>query len=188
MTLSAQALLHQRPGRPRLPRARRQDGKSDGERPADIVSIAKAYRIKAGAIPEIALDANYGSTIGQLRLEGSISGEQLITAERYARIVIQNARLYGIPSPHPRAHDHLQGIGGLSCGADIPEDEANEIKGRFRDCRRALLDCGRDLLVGSAVNRVVYGVVVENWDRASLQSEDVQNLRCGLNALERVLR
>ncbi len=188
ITESAIDLLHRRPGRKRMARVRGSDGRSDGERPADVVAIAKAYRIKFGATPMGALDSRYGSTIGQLAIERSISGTQLATAQRYLSCVISYCRLMGIPSPHPRAHDLLTAARGQSTGGDVPEDVANEIKGTFRDCRRTLLECGRDLLVGSDVNRIVYGAVVENWPRESIGSRDVQNLRCGLNALGRVLR
>lgn len=186
MSLTEQALLHMRPGRRRLVRARGPDGKSDGERPEAVVATAKAYRIKNGAIPTIALHEHYGSTIGQLLLEEAIQRHHYDTACRYAQIVLQNARLYGIPSPHPRALDLLAAFGGLSCAPDMPEDQINRIKGLFRDCRATLLETGRGLLVGSEVNRIVYGVVIENWPRNSLSRQDSQNLRCGLNALGRL--
>lgn len=191
MSLAAAALdlLHRHPGRKRQTTViRRPDGKSEGEKPTEIIAVAKAYRLKFGANEDYPLHEHYGSTIGQLRLEGSISVQQLWMAGRYAEIVKQNAQLYGIPSPHPRSQDVLMAGGGLSCAADIPDDKAVEIKGKFRDCRRALLDCGQALLVGSQINRVVYGVVVENWPRRGISDRDIQNLRCGLNALERVLR
>jgi hypothetical protein len=169
-------------------RVRRASGKSDGERPADIVSIAKVQRMKAGATEENALDYRWGSTIGQLRLEGSISEEQLTIAQRYARIVSANARLYGVPSPNPRSAALLMAGQGLSCEPDMDPGEVERIKGQFRDCRRALLDCGAALLVGSRVNRAVYGIIVENWPRNGIGADDIQNLRCGLNALGRLLR
>lgn len=197
MSLSTEALLHMQPGRKRSATVKRdapgspnieRDQRTRGERPVDVVAVARAYRIKDGANPEKALHEDYGSTIGRLRLEGAISDEQLYAAQRYATCVIQNARLYGIPSPHPRALDLLTASKGLSCNGDISEDEANEIKRRFRDCRRELLDCGKDLLVGSAVNRVVYGVAVEDWQMGQLVPSDVQNLRCGLNVLSRLMK
>ena len=193
MTLSTEALLHMQPGRRRHPHVKRDrtetySQRSRGERPVDVVAVAKAYRIKNGANPENALNDLHGSTIGQLRLEGAISEEQLYTAQRYATIVIQNARLFGIPSPHPRALDLLMANKGQSCVVDMSEEEANLIKGRFRDCRRELLDCGKDLLVGSAVNRIVYGVVVEDWPISRMQAGDLQNLRCGLNVLGKTMK
>lgn len=188
MTLSTDALLHMRPGRKRMARARGSDGRSDGELPAAVTATAKAYRIRHGADPEIALHEDYGSTIGQLRLERSISDNQLWAAQAYAQCVISNARLYGIPSPHPRALDLASPFKGQSCAPESDTAVIDEIKGRFRNCRRALLDCGRDMLVGSAINRIVYGVVIEDWPRERLQREDVQNLRCGLNVLARVLK
>jgi hypothetical protein len=195
MTITEQAvsLLHQGAGRKRHPHVKRDRTetyaqRSRGERPADVVAVAKAYRVKNGATPENALDDRHGSTIGQLHLEGSISEEQLYTAQRYATVVIQNAKLFGIPSPHPRALDLLMASKGLSCDVDISEEEANLIKGRFRDCRRELLDCGKDLLVGSAVNRIVYGVVIEDWPIGAMQAGDLQNLRCGLNVLGKTMK
>jgi hypothetical protein len=190
MSLSESALdlLHRRPGRKRLVRARRPDGKADGERPVDVLAVARAYRIKFGATPENALRDLYGSTIGLLLLEQSISQRQLETAERYATCVRRYAGLMGIPSPHPRALDLASAFKGLSCAPESDTDVINRIKGTFRDCRRALLDVGQAILVGSRVNRIVYGVVVENWPRHEIGSDDVQNLRCGLNALEKVFK
>lgn len=185
---SAIQLLHRHPGRYRKLHVRRgMDGKSDGERPADVVSIAKAYRIRDGAMPDNALDYRYGFTIGRLWLERLISEAQFHAAERYLTCVVLNARLHGIPSPHPRATNLLMAGAGLSCEKEPDEAWVAEQLGKFRNCRAALLKCGGELGLGSAVNRITYGVVVENWPIKSLQREDIQNLRCGLNALDRVL-
>jgi hypothetical protein len=197
MTLSTEALLHMRPGRPRSRTVKRdspgspnvkRDQRTRGERPADVVAVARAYRIKDGANPENALHEHYGSTLGRLFLERAISQEQLHAAQRYAICIIQNAKLFGIPSPHPRALDLLMASKGLSCDVEISEEQANEIKGKFRDCRRTLLDCGTNILVGSRVNRVVYGVAIEDWPIGQLQKGDVENLRCGLNVLGQLMK
>ena len=193
ITEAAITLLHQGAGRKRHPHVKRDrtetyGQRSRGERPADVVAVAKAYRIKNGAKPEQALRSDYGSTIGRLRIEESISEEQFNSALRYATVVAQNARLHGLPSPHPRALDLLMGNKGLSCDSEISAEQANEIMIRFRECRRELLDCGRDLLIGSAVNRVVYGIVIEDWSMGQLQTGDVQTLRCGLNVLGKTMK
>lgn len=185
MSMTAEVVLHtyRRPRRSRRPRNVRR-----GESPADIRAVAKAYRVKEGALPDNALHELYGTTIGRLRLEESISESQLNTAESYLRCVVAHARLLGIPSPHPKALDLLMASGGLSCESEPDAEWVLGIRRQFSDARRALLDCGQALGIGSQVNRIVYGVIVENWPRYSIGSRDVQNLRCGLNALGRVFR
>lgn len=189
MSLSEQALLHQRPGRKRARGVRRgADGISDGE-PAHVVkSIVTQQRIRAGARPEDAESYLYSFTIGRLFYEDAISQEQFHTADSYLRCVIDNARIYGIPSPHPRAHDMLRVSAGSSCAAEPDPDLVAEIKGKFRDARRTLLDCGRGLGIGGEVNRVTYGAVVLDWPMGMLMSGELQNLRCGLNSLRMVFR
>src|SRR5712672_2449104 len=123
MTLSTEAILRMHPGRKRSTAVKRDrtetyDQRSRGERPADVVAVAKADRIKNGASPANALNDLHDSTIGRLRLENAISEEQLYTAQRYAICVIQNAKLYGIPAPHPRALDLLMANKGHSCMVD----------------------------------------------------------------------
>jgi len=191
MTLAESALdlLHRRPGRRRSPDVHRSpDGRSNGEPAATIRAVARAYRIKNGAREDQALNEHYGTTIGRLRLEDAITETQFNTAGRYAECVAHNARLLGIPFPHARSAALLMAGQGQSCAPDPDPEWVTMIKGRFRDCRRALLDCGRDLLVGSEVNRIVYGVVIDDWPFGMVMDRERANLRCGLNALGRVLK
>src|SRR5215471_18126179 len=55
-------------GRPRQPDRRRDTttGRSRGESPAEVVAVALAQRIKAGADPDDALNALHASTLGAL--------------------------------------------------------------------------------------------------------------------------
>jgi hypothetical protein len=63
-----------------------------------------------------------------------------------------------------------------------------EIRRRFADLRRALLDCGAELGLGARVNAVVYRVCIEDWPVGAVTRQDVENLRAGLNAIHRLLR
>jgi hypothetical protein len=190
MTLTSQALdlMHRRPGRKRQDRARRPDGKADGEMPAAIVATATAYRLKFGADEDHPLDSRYGSTIGQLHLAGLISDDQHHAAQRYLTCVVAYCQLMGIPSPHPRSCDALLAGAGLSCTDELPDERVIEIRRRFSDARRALLDAGREIGVGARVNAAVYRLVIEDRPWLELAEEEMANVRIGLNALCRAWR
>src|SRR3979411_2419642 len=161
MTLSEQALLRRRPGRPRAANVTRgADGVSDGEKAADIVKVAKAYRMRAGAAEEDALNHLHATTIGILHHRwqadhgepSGISEPQYRAAQRYLGYVVAHARLLGIPSPHPRAAAiRLVGL-GQSCEQDPDPEWVARIRAQFRSCRRVLLECGGSLGLGSRIN------------------------------------
>jgi hypothetical protein len=183
-----------RPGRPRAANVKRGlDGNSDGERAADVVTVAKAYRVRAGAAEGDALNHLHATTIGILHHRwqadhgepSGVSESQYHAAQRYLGYVVANARLLGIPSPHPRSAALGLAGTGQSCDDDPDPAWAAKIRNRFRDCRRVLLDCGAALGLGSRVNAIVYAVVVEDRKLGDLARQDIQNLRCGLNALAR---
>jgi hypothetical protein len=194
MALSTPALLRMRPGRPRSENVTRgADGVSDGEKAADIVKVAKAYRMRAGATEDDALNHLHATTIGLLHRRwqvdhgepSGISENQYRAAQRYLGYVVANARLLGIPSPHPRAAALLLAGLGKSCAQDPDPESIARIRSQFRNCRRVLLDCGASLGLGSRINGIVYAVVVEDRKLGDLTRQDIQNLRCGLNALAR---
>jgi hypothetical protein len=194
MALSTPALLRMRPGRPRSDNVTRgADGVSDGEKAADIVKVAKAYRMRAGATEEDALNHLHGTTIGILHRRwqadhgdpSGISEAQYRAAQLYLDYVVANARLHGIPSPHPRTTALLLGGGGRNLEQEPDAEWVAKIRARFRNCRRVLLDCGASLGLGSRINAIVYAVVVEDRKLGDLARLDIQNLRCGLNALAR---
>ena len=144
-----------------------------------------------------ATDYRHGYTLGRLHWQRDIDDRQFWAGERYLKCVVINAKLHGIPCPHPRAMDLLRSNTGLSCEREPDQEWIDEQLGRFRDCRKALLDLGRNLLVGSAINKVVYGVIVENWHISVIEMDNrpgptrantLQNLRCGLNALDRLFK
>jgi hypothetical protein len=194
MALSPRSLLRMRPGRPRAADvARGADGVSDGERPADIVKVARAYRIRAGASEEDALNHLYATTIGILHRRwqadhgdpSGVSEAQYRAAQLYLDYVVANARLLGIPSPHPRTTALLLASAGRNLEQEPDAAWVARIRAQFRNCRRVLLDCGASLGLGSRINGIVYAVVVEDRALGDLERVDIQNLRCGLNALAR---
>jgi hypothetical protein len=194
MTLSAQTLLRMRPGRRRAADVTRgADGVSDGERPADIVKVAKAYRIRAGASEEDALNHLWATTIGILHRRwqadhgdpSGVSEAQYRAAQLYLDHVVANARLLGIPSPHPRTTALLLAGAGRNLEQEPDAEWVARIRTQFRNCRRVLLDCGASLGLGSRINGIVYAVVIEDRKLGDLARQDIQNLRCGLNALAR---
>jgi hypothetical protein len=193
ITEAAVEVLNRR-GRKRKSSRRMAGNRSPRDSVADILSVVKAQRVKLGIPAEKATDYRHGYTLGRLHWQGDITDEQFNAGEKYLSCVVINAKLHGIPCPHPRAVDLLAVGMGLSCEREPDQEWIDAQLRRVRDCRRALLDCGKELLLGSAINRVVYGVVVENWplyvlergDFAPNKGNTLQNLRCGLNALESV--
>jgi hypothetical protein len=179
-------------------RNRRRDatsGRSRGETPAEATAVARAQRIRGGAAADDALNALHGSTIGVLhrrwqmdkRDPGGISADQYNAAQAYIAAVGRNAAVMGIPPPHPKAIGEI-GEHGASCRPEPDERVVREIRRRFADFRRALLDCGAELGLGARVNAAVYRVCIEDWPVGAVTRHDVENLRAGLNAIHRLLR
>ncbi len=187
MSMGMELRTHIRPGRPRLTRARRRDGRSAGELPDAVRAVAKAQRVRAGAPPDDALNALRGYALGVLRVRELISADQFRAGERYRDCVVSYCRLMGIPSPSPRALD-MDAIGGRSL-TEEPSDEAIlQIRRRFSDCRRVLLDAGRDLGFGARVNATVYRICIEDPPIGQVGAGEVVYLGYGLSALERLFK
>jgi hypothetical protein len=183
--------ITRRAGRPRLlDRKRDASGRSRGESPAEIVAVARAQRIKAGADPDDALDALNGSTLGILHRRwqmcatdpSGISADQYNAAQLYISCVIRYCEIMGIPLPRPNA-----ARAGATRG-DPPEEVVLAVRRRFADLRRTLLDCGREIGVGSRVNAAVYRICIEDPPLDAVQPPEIENLRYGLNAVARHLR
>jgi hypothetical protein len=181
-----------RGGRPRPPGRRRDSttGRSRGESPAEIVAVARAQRIKAGADPDDALNTLHGSTLGILYRRwqmcatdpSGISTAQYNAAQAYISCVIRYCEIMGIPLPRPMA---------AAAGAtrrDPPDEVVLAVRRRFSDLRRTLLDCGREIGVGSRVNAAVYRICIEDPPIDAVQPVEIENLRYGLNAVARCLR
>ena len=175
-----------RGGRPR----RNPSGRSRGESHAEIVAVARAQRIKAGADPDDALNALHASTLGMLHRRwqccasdpSGISPDQYHAAQAYISCVTRYCEIMGIPLPRPMA-----GAAGAT-RRDPPDDVVLAVRRRFADLRRTLLDCGREIGVGSRVNATVYRICIEDPAIDAVQPVEIENLRYGLNAVARHLR
>jgi hypothetical protein len=183
--------ITRRGGRPRqADRKRDASGRSRGESPADIVAVARAQRIKAGADPDDALNALHVSTLGILHRRwqmcatdpSGISADQYHAAQAYISCVIRYCEIMGIPLPRPAA-------GPLGATRGEPSEEVVlAVRRRFSDLRRTLLDCGREIGVGSRVNAAVYRICIEDPPIDGVEPVEIENLRYGLNAVARYLR
>jgi hypothetical protein len=182
--------ITRRAGRPRQgDRQRDASGRSRGESPAEIVAVARAQRIKAGADPDDALNALHSSTIGILHRRwqmcatdpSGISPEQYTAARAYISCVTRYCEMMGIPLPRPA------GAAGATRG-DPPDEVVLAVRRRFSDLRRTLLDCGREIGVGSRVNAAVFRICIEEPPIDAVQPAEIENLRYGLNAVARYLR
>ena len=180
-----------RGGRPRQPDRRRDTttGRSRGESPAEIVAVARAQRIKFGADPDDALNALHASTLGILHRRwqacatdpSGISPDQYHAAQAYISCVTRYCEIMGIPLPRP--------TGQLGATRPAPPDEVVlRLRRRFADLRRILLDCGKEIGVGSRVNAAVFRLCIEDPPIEAVQTAEIENLRYGLNAVARYLR
>src|SRR5689334_23837306 len=158
--------VRRRGGRPRKPDRRRDTttGRSRGESPAEIVAVARAQRIKAGADPDDALNALNGSTLGILHRRwqmcatdpSGISADQYHAAQAYISCVTRYCEIMGISLPRPTV-----GATGAT-RSDPPETMVLAVRRRFSDLRRTLLECGREIGVGARVNAAVYRICIED--------------------------
>jgi hypothetical protein len=182
--------LTRRGGRPRRHDLRRDaTGRSRGESVAEIVAVARAQRIKAGADPEDALNELHASTLGILHRRwqccatdpSGISVDQYNAAQAYISCVTRYCEIMGIPLPRPA------GVAGAT-RADPPDEVVLRLRRRFADLRRILLDCGKEIGVGSRVNAAVFRICIEDPPIEAVQPVEIENLRYGLNAVARYLR
>jgi hypothetical protein len=183
--------ITRRGGRPRQSdRKRDASGRSRGESTAEIVAVARAQRIKAGTDPDDALNALHVSTLGILHRRwqmcatdpSGLSSDQYNAAQAYISCVTRYCEIMGIPLPRPAA-------GALGATRrDPPEAVVLAVRRRFSDLRRTLLDCGREIGVGSRVNAAVYRICIEDPPIDAVEPAEVENLRYGLNAVARYLR
>jgi hypothetical protein len=171
-------------------RKRGASGRSRGESPAEIVAVARAQRIKAGADPDDALNALHSSTLGVLHRRwqmcptdpSGLSADQYNAAQAYVSCVVRYCEIMGIPLPRPSA-------GALGATRrDPPDAVVLAVRRRFSDLRRTLLDCGREIGVGARVNAAVYRICIEDPPIEAVQPAEIENLRYGLNAVARYLR
>ncbi len=179
-----------RGGRPRNRNGKRDpSGRSRGESPAEIIAVARAQRIKAGADPDDALNALNGSTLGILHRRwqccatdpSGITADQYNAAQAYISCVTRYCEIMGIPLPRPGGQPG-------ATRADPDEKVVLAVRRRFSDLRRTLLDCGREIGVGSRVNAAVFRICIEDPPLDAVQPADIENLRYGLNAVARYLR
>jgi hypothetical protein len=183
---------HLRFGRPRKPDRRRDTptGRSRGETITEITATARAQRVKAGAAPEDAMNALNGSTIGILYRRwqlcatdpSGLSREQYHAAQAYIVTIFHYAQLMGLPLPWPDT------ASSRPTRPDPDEQTILAVRRRFDNFRRALLDAGAAIGVGSRVNAAVYRVCIEDPGIDAVSKTEIQNLRYGLNAIARLAR
>jgi hypothetical protein len=183
---------HLRFGRPRKADRRRDatTSRSRGETITEITATVRAQRIRAGAAPDDALNALNGSTIGILHRRwqlcatdpGGVSGDQYQAAQSYIATVFHYAQIMGLPLPWPGT------AASRPTRAQPDEQTILAVRRRFADFRRALLDAGAAIGVGSRVNAAVYRVCIEDPGIDAVSKAEIENLRYGLNAIARLAR
>jgi hypothetical protein len=147
-----------------------------------------AQRIRDGARPDDAHNALLGFTLGILFLKRIVSQDEYEAGESYAQLIHRHAGMMGLPMPMPRSPDTGMVGGGLSCAGEPDGATILAARRQFADARRALLEAGMANGIGSRVNWLVYGIAVENRPAATLNGDDIRNLRVGLRALAKIFR
>jgi hypothetical protein len=184
-----------RTGRRRKPGVRRDSsGKSRGEPHIvhpETIAIRQRDLARDGISADDALNALAGFTLGRLYLRhqknpqdpGAISREQYEAGEAWTKIVHRHAALMGY-SLTTRSQSFIM-VGGTNCAPEPLREEVERVRGKWRECYEALLKAlpGE----GLAIQRVCYGVCIENWNVGQLSEVDYGHLRAGLNALVRVM-
>jgi hypothetical protein len=190
-------------------------GRSRGETEDSIRSVALAYR--ARELAEAGLghyfankvhrrrgergsghslaDPLNGSTLGLLRQRNKasrgdpsgINQAQFDAGEKWAGLCRRHAQIMGYPIGTTRSTP-LELIGGRSCVPDADDDVALDIRRRWSDCYRALMDAGVSLRRGVHVALICWEVCVNNRNIRHMGAQDFGDLRAGLNALARVMR
>lgn len=173
---------------------RDKSGKSRGEPMVihpETIAVRKREMQLAGVNENHATDQLAGFTLGILRLRGrdspkdpgGISQDQYEAGQTFASVMHRysmiNGFRTGVKSPA------FIMVGGMSIASDPEQDEIDRTRRRFTECYNALAGAAREH--GHRVQTVTYAVCVDNIPVGSLTPADYGYLRCGLNALGRVV-
>ena len=140
-----------------------------------------------------ALDALAGFTLGRLLLRnradpgdpGSINELQYQAGQEWAKLVRRHAAIMGYALGSPKSPSFMLVATGFSCAQEPGAEEIVQVRRRWSDCYRVLMDVCRTH--GLAVRDILYAVCIENRPIEFLTPADYGNLRIGLNAMVRAL-
>ena len=148
-----------------------------------------------------------GSSLGRLKLDGTISAAQLRAGEAYARLVHAYAGVMGLKIGSPRSgavpelvssgfyawesdtRTVAQGDETAEQAADRERKRIRELKQRYDDCHAALLDVSRSHRRGLNILSVLRDICIFERGEGALarDAEKTGDLRLGLNTVERVM-
>lgn len=172
---------------------RSSSGRTLGERPEDILAVAKAYRTREVGEKD-ALNALAGYTLGVLHLRhqacdsdpSGITREQLDAGNEWARLCRRHAAIMGYSLGSPKSPSFVMVGSGQSVAPEPNEDVIAKVRSQWRDCFHALQDVTQTH--GWRVMQVTAGVCLENWPVAWLGEADFGHLRVGLNTVGKALK
>lgn len=122
-----------------------------------------------------------GYVLGRMRLDGSITEEQLKAGDEYAEIMCRYYRMVGIPFPSARAQSlfSIKGHDG---------EETQSVTDRARRSRNAMMEITGLLLRledGPQIKQLIFNTAVMDYDHLrGMGSQQLLWLRRGLNALK----
>lgn len=195
MSLSAAALVHMRPGRPRKSQVRMAGDRSPRESVAEIKGVVMAQRLRLMS-RDVAGDPMAGHCLGRLRLASvawhadpiSISEAQYGAGERYAALAVRHAVIQGYQTGSPRAATFDLVGGGLSCKQEPDEETILQVRRQWSDAYRTLMDAGTALHRGTFVAIRTYDICLDRLAFEALDDRVVGDLRIGLNSLCKLWR
>ena len=209
------SVMMRRAGRKRKVTARRDRSGKVREPDDTIRSVALAVRAKeiaaAGLGDYIARQAHRrdarsegdpladplnGFTLGLLRQRQKASREdptgitqpQYDAGEKWANLCRQHAAIMGYTLGSVRSPSLSLSPPGQSCLREPDEAVILEIRRRWSDCYRALMDTGVALRRGVKIALTCWDVCINNRNIRHMSASDFGDLRAGLNALAKVLK
>ena len=152
-----------------------------------LLARQRHYGLTAGQ----ARDERLGSALGRLAFSERISNSQYQAGLAFADLYQIYHSAMGLPCPTPRSSAGIltsEGIFGAS-PSELMLDSIDRLKHRFEQVKEALDQCDREQLrsLGCKPGLLVFRVICADEDCACT-SQDLGNLRLGLNALARVFR
>lgn len=121
-----------------------------------------------------------GYVLGRMRLDGSITEEQLKAGDEYAEIMCRYYRMVGIPFPSPRAQSLFSIKGHDGDETQSATDRARRASNSMMEITGLLLRCED----GPQVKQMVHNTAVMSYDHLrGMSSQQLLWLRRGLDAI-----
>lgn len=123
-------------------------------------------------------DPLLGYALGRFLYAREIDQKQHDAGLYFVWLWKSNARVRGWPSPNVRAIDYGSNIGGFSVHAEGSDDWVMDIRRKWQDAYRGIMDAQKDF---GPIFEILKRTIVEDIGPKDMQ--ELGNLRIGLNAI-----